>query len=233
MEKGRKRSEDDDCPICQLLLPLDPKQSTSRACCMKKVCNGCILASLKRGMVDCPFCRAPTPNESQTLTMICNRVDAGDPKAIYFLGIEHEYGEYGLEKDVARAFELYERAAELGVIDAHYNLGVLYDEGTDVEKDTAKAIMHYEAAAMCGDVLARYNLGCEEHDAENHDLALQHWMISATLGCDDSLNAVKHLFTNGLATKADYVAALRGYQIAVDEMLSPDRDKPNRWGLTR
>ena len=28
---------------------------------------------------------------------------------------------------------------------------------------------------------------------------------------------------NGLATKADYAAALRGYQNAVDEMESPDR----------
>ena len=119
--------------------------------------------------------------------MTQKRVDAGDPVAIYFLGIQHEYGEHGLEKDVARAFELYERAAELGVIDAHYNLGVLYDEGTDVEKDTAKALRHYEAAAMCGDVLARHNLGNAEHRAGNHDLALQHWMISAKSGHEGSL----------------------------------------------
>ena len=155
MEKGRKRSEDDDCPICHLLLPLDPKQSSSRACCMEKVCNGCILASLKRGMVDCPFCRAPTPNESQTLTMICNRVDAGDPKAIYFLGDRYDHGHYGLlEKDAMKSVKLYERAAELGVIDAHYNLGCLNRDGTVVDQDTSKAIRHFEAAAMCGNVSA-------------------------------------------------------------------------------
>ena len=66
--------------------------------------------------------------------------------------------------------------------EAHFNISNLYEKGTDVEKDTAKAIRHYEAAAMCGQVNARHNLGCTEAKAGNHDLALQHCMISAKLG---------------------------------------------------
>ena len=50
-----------------------------------------------------------------------------------------------MEKDVTMAVELYERAAELGVKKAHFNLGIMYDNGIGVEKDTAKAIRHYEA----------------------------------------------------------------------------------------
>jgi len=84
---------------------------------------------------------------------------------------------------------------------------------------------------MCGDVLARYNLGNAEHRAGNYDLALQHWMISATLGHEKSLGNVKILFTKGLATKADYAAALRGYQYAVEEMSSSDRDEAKSLGL--
>ena len=119
MKKGRTRSEEDDCPICQLPLSLDPKQSMFNPCCMKEVCNGCILAAMKRGMRDCPFCRTPTPKNSQTLAMIQKRVDAGDSVAICILGSQYERGHCGLEKDVARAVELYERAAELGVKEAH------------------------------------------------------------------------------------------------------------------
>ena len=78
---------------------------------------------------------------------------------------------------------------------------------------------------MCGDVDARYNLGNAEHRAGNYDFALQHWMIAAKLGYEISLNNVKSFFMNGLATKADYAAALRGYQNAVEEMSSPDRDE--------
>ena len=66
MKKGRTRSEADDCPICQLPLPLDSKQSLFRTCCMKAVCNGCITAAGERGMWDCPFCRAPRPKNSQS-----------------------------------------------------------------------------------------------------------------------------------------------------------------------
>ena len=231
MKKGRKRSEEDDCPICQLPLPLDAAQSSFRVCCMKLVCNGCVLAARKRNMKDCPFCRTPAPEESQTLALIKKRVDAGDPVAIHYLGIKYRFGRYGLEKDMARAVELYERADELGVRKARFNLGVLYAGGTDVEKDTAKAFRHYEAAAMCGDVSARYNLGCEEHRAGNNDLVLQHWMISAKLGHEKSLNKVKRLFMNGHATKAHYATALRGYQSAVEEMKSPDRDEAKALGL--
>ncbi|EJK72976.1 hypothetical protein THAOC_05433 [Thalassiosira oceanica] len=227
MKKGRTRSEEDDCPICQLPLPLDCKQWMFKSCCMKRVCNGCAFnfEAIKRGMRDCPFCRATMPEESQALAMVQSRVDAGDPVAMFTLGAKYHFGEIGLEKDATRAIELYERAAELGVKEAHFNLGVTYHEGTDVEKDTAKAVRHFEAAAMYGHVKARYNLGNMEFKAGKYDLALQHLLISAKLGCDESLSNVKRLFMAGLATKAAYAAALRGYQNAVEEMSSPDRDQ--------
>ena len=157
--------------------------------------------------------------------MVQKRIDAGDPVAIWHLGTKYCFGQNGLKKDVTRAVELYERAAELGVKQAHYNLGVLYDVGTDVEKDMDKAIRHYEAAAMSGHDVARYILGCEDYEAGNYDLALQHWMISAKLGHEASLNNVKGFFMNGFATKADYAGALRGYQSAIKEMSSPDREE--------
>ena len=98
---------------------------------MKRVCNGCILAARKRGMDDCPFCRTPWPKEdSQVLAMTKKRADAGDPEAIYHLGTIYYFGQHGLEQDVVRTFELWERAAELGHKNSHYNLGVLYCEGT-------------------------------------------------------------------------------------------------------
>ena len=88
------------------------------------------------GMDDCPFCRVPRPNTGgQALVMVRKRMDAGDAVAIWHLGSQHRFGRCGLGKDVTRAVEIYERAAELGVKDAHYNLGVLYAKGIEVEKD--------------------------------------------------------------------------------------------------
>ena len=163
--------------------------------------------------------------------MIQKRSDVGDPLAVCERGYSYHHGQRGLEKDVARAVEMYERAAELGVKEAHFKLGCLYDEGTDVEKDTVRAIRHYEAAAMCGQADARFNLGCVEYNAGNYDLALQHYLIAAKLGHNQSLHNVKTLFKHGLATKADYAEALRGYQSAVEEPRSPDRDEAKSLGL--
>ena len=226
MRKGRTRSEEDDCPICQLPLSLDTKRSTFETCCMKLVCDGCMLAGRKRGMRDCPFCRSPRPKEErQVLARIKKRVAAGDPLAMCHLGNKYADGDYGLQKDVTRAVELYERAAELGLKEAHVRLGNLYEKGEGVEKDAAKAIRHFEAAAVKGDVGARCYLGVEEYYAGNYDLALQHWMIAAKLGHQYALKSIRNLFIIGLATKAEYAVALRGYQSAVEEMRSPDREE--------
>ncbi|EJK77853.1 hypothetical protein THAOC_00285 [Thalassiosira oceanica] len=161
--------------------------------------------------------------------MIEKRVDAGDPLAMWHLGNHYTNhvtsGLYTLGKDVARAVELFEHAAELGSKHAHYKLGYLYNKGEDVGKDTAKAIRHLEAAAVKGDSHARHNLGNIEYKARNYDLALQHWMISAEMGHQGSLNNIKKMFVNGHATKADYAEALRGHHSAAEEMRSPDREE--------
>lgn len=156
-----------------------------------------------------------------------------DAIAIWDLGKQYHLGHYGLEKDVTRAIELYEHAAELGVKGAHFYLGFLYGEGEDVEKDSDKAIRHYEAAAMCGHDVARFNLGCMEYNAENYDIALQHWMIAAKLGYEESLDEVKEMFMHGLATKAEYAEALRGCQSAVEQMRSLDRDEAKSLDLVQ
>jgi len=188
-------------------------------------------------MRNCPFCRAPVPDEeSKTLPIIQKRVDAGDPIAFYALADAYRYGLHGAAKNIAKAVKYYKRAAELGEKDAHYNLGVLYEEGVGVKKDAAKAIQHWEAAAMCGHVSARYNLGCVEKDYGSWDLALQHWKISATLGDKGSMEIVRSMFMGGQWSAAtnsleSILKSLSEYQSAVKEMSSPDRHKAKALGL--
>ena len=80
------------------------------------------------------------------------------------------------------------------------------------------------------DVRPRYSQVQTEFNAGNCDIALQHFLISAKLGYKDSLNNVKILFMKGLATKADYAESLRGYQNAIEEMSSSDRDEAKASG---
>ena len=228
--KGRERPADDECPICSRLLPLDGMESSMYTCCMKSLCNGCHLEADKRGMIEnCPFCRTPPPDSDEAqIARIQKRVKANDPEGIYNLAISYRDGRDGLEEDVPRAVELFERAAELGSKDAHYDLATIFNEhtaGEGIDKDMARALEHYEFAAKQGHVAARHNLGIYEFDSGNSGLACKHWRISAKLGDADSLNNIKGLYTKGLASKSDYADSLRGYHDAVEEMNSPERDE--------
>ena len=56
-------------------------------------------------------------------------------------------------------------------------------------------------------------------------------MISAKMGYEESLNGIKLMFKEGLATKAQYAEALVGYRDAVEEMKSPQREEAKRVGF--
>lgn len=157
--------------------------------------------------------------------MLQARVEKKDPLAIEFLGDTYRHGLLGAQKDVQESVNLYTEAAELGSISALDNLGFMYDNGEGVERDEAKAAEFFKKAAMQGHVQARHNLGCYEGRKKNHDRAVRHFLISAKMGQKESVEGLKLMFRCGHATKAQYAEALRGYQDAVEETKSHDRDE--------
>ena len=233
MTSGLERHEGDACEICFLLIEL-PMNDNSKmnVCCTKTICNGCILAAERRGLYGrCPFCRRTHPaDDESSLAMIQKRVDKSDAEAINFLSGINYHGDLGLAKDVPRAIELLTRAAELGLLDAHFKLGQIYFSGDGVEEDKPSGIHHWQQAAMKGHVFSRRNLGIVEGNNGNYALAVQHWVISAKMGDQGSLNGIKKMFKGGDATKAQYAEALLGYRDAVEEMKSPQREDAKRLG---
>ena len=226
--QGHERPLEDFCPICTLPIAL-PMESNSgfMVCCTTKVCAGCGLAAHKRGMLGkCPFCRTPSRDiMKSTLAMVQKRMKANDPQAFRFLASTHYFGTYGSAKDVPRAIELWREAAKLGSLEAHLMLGDQYMRGEAVAKDEAKAVEYWEVAAMQGHVESRHNLGIYESNNRNNERAVRHLMISAKMGYKESLDTIKEMFADGHALKQQYAEALAGYQIAVEETKSPDRDE--------
>ncbi|EJK72172.1 hypothetical protein THAOC_06323, partial [Thalassiosira oceanica] len=234
MTSGHERPEGDVCPICFDLIEIPMREhSKIYICCMKRVCDGCIMAATERGMNDiCPFCRTPlATDDASDHARIQKRVDKGDAQAMNHLGSKYFHGELGLAKDVPRAIELWTEAAELGSLDAHCHLGRMYYMGDGVAEDKLRGIRHWQEAAMKGDVVSRRVLGATAYKNGNHQLAVQHFMISAKMGCEQSLNGIKKLFKDGLATKAQYAEALVGYRDAVEETKSPQREEAKRLGF--
>ena len=136
-----------------------------------------------------------------------------------------------MTKNIPRAIELWTEAADLGSAVAHHSLGVVYCNGDGIEEDKPRGVHHWQQAAMEGYADSRDDLGFVEYENGNHELAVQHWMISAKMGFENSLKNMKIMFKDGHATKAQYAEALIGYRDAVEEMKSPQREEAKRRGV--
>ena len=226
--QGHERPEGDFCPICTLPIPLPMQEhSVFTFCCVKRVCMGCFMTARQRGIGNiCAFCRTPMPKDGATcIAMIQKRIEAGDAEAMLFLGSQYYFGGCGLKKDVQKAIEFWTKASELRSIGAHYELGHSYYNGDGVEKDEAIAVGHWQHAAVKGHVESRHQLGVVKCNERNYHLAMKHFLISANMGDKLSLDQIKEMFMRGYATKTQYAEALEGYQAAVEETKSHQREK--------
>jgi len=193
------------------------------SCCGKSICKGCVYSFTQSGNIGkCPFCNADQASKTneEVVEELMKRVAAYDAFSICMLADSHYYGLIGFQQDRAKAIERYTRAADLGCIKAHDQLGGIYDEGGDMKK----AKFHYEAAAMAGDDMARNTLGTMDAKAGNMERAIEHWTIVASAG---SYMAMHHLilcFEHGRVTNESIDSILAAYNSACVEMRSKARD---------
>ena len=223
-----KEPQRDDCPICMLPLPLSGAEQQYQSCCGKTLCFGCICAVYDTGGPSgglCPFCRTPAiTSHEEFVERNKKRAEGGDAGATFQLGRLYSRGRRGLPQDYGKAIELWLRAGELGSASANQNIGACYYNGQGVERDMKKAKYYTELAAMGGNVKARHELGNFEKDEGNMNRAMKHWMISATVGCDESLKENQKGYINGQVTKDDFEKALRSHKEANDEVKSDQRE---------
>lgn len=226
----------DDCSICMLPMPyaenINGVTTSYMPCCGKVICRGCMCVSADE-MVDgnikrwCLFCREPIFSEEEHLHLrrLKQRMEMNDANAFFTLGMYYRDRRYGLRQDLNKTVELWEKATELGLIEAHYELGGAYLNGKVVEEDEGKAMYHYTLAAIGGHEMARHILGLFETKQRNIHLAMKHFMIAARCGFDKSLKKIGEGYKAGHVTKDEYAKMLRAYQVSVDAMKSEERTK--------
>lgn len=109
----------------------------------------------------------------------------GDSMAISSLGVCYAKG-MGVKKDTKKAFQLFQRAAEMGNPTDICNLGVCYKKGTGVAVDHKKAAELYQKAADMGDAAAICNLGVCYYNGtgvpKNVEKAMGFWSRAAEMG---------------------------------------------------
>ena len=104
--------------------------------------QGCAEAMFLLGTSDYTF------DNIEPVEWLQRAIDQGHAKAWYALGCQYSIPKFagGLEDD-EKEFICYHKAAELGVAEAYYELGVHYNQGWKVELDEKKAFEYFMKAA--------------------------------------------------------------------------------------
>lgn len=144
--------------------------------------------------------------------------DKKDPQAVHWaeLAAEQNHAEAQLylakyyqqcsEPDLARAHELFTRAAEQGLVAAHWLLGNQYRYGQYVEKNLHKAVEHFTPAALEDVPAAQSALG--EVLLELGDAGAVGWLEkSAAAGDADAQAALAEVCLTGRFVERDYAKA--------------------------
>ena len=115
-----------------------------------------------------------------------------------------------------QAVEWFTKAAEQGLKDAQFNLGLCYDKGQGVAQNYAEAVKWYTKAAEQGDARAQYNLGfCYDNGqgvAQNYAEAVKWYTKAANQGFVPSYAALSACYYD---TKA-YSKAFKWAQKAAE-----------------
>lgn len=146
---------------------------------------------------------------------------AGEPEAQHDLAAIYTAGHSGVAQDYDRAATWFREAADNGVANAAYNLGVLYHQGVGVDQSLPEAIKWYQVAARQGHPEAHYNLGIAyvegigvPYDAAQ---ATKFFKASAEQGIKEASYNLGLIYENGLLGAADFAAAALWYKRAADD----------------
>lgn len=114
--------------------------------------------SLKPGEPTLPSYQVPIVPSDEKLEKLNKLAFFGNPRALYQVGQLYANG-VGVEKNMEKAYELFQQSAALNYMKAEYELAILYLAGNGVEKNYPKAIALLNKAAYKGNAYAQYALG--------------------------------------------------------------------------
>jgi len=163
-------------------------------------------------------------NADKNLTDIAKKIEeqafAGVPEAQHDMGAIYVAGHGSIKKDLSRAVFWFTEAANNGVANAQYNLGVLYHQGLGVDKSLETAMHLYNDAANSGHPEAQYNLGIANIEGigvpYNPGRAARFFESAANKGITEAAYNLGLIYENGLLGQTRPDEALTWYKYAAD-----------------
>lgn len=146
--------------------------------------------------------------------------DAGDPSALYNLGVCYAEGN-GVEVDLKKSVTFFLRAVEGGSLDAQNLLGFCYEHGRGVEQDVSRAVELYERAAEADDANATFNLGvCYEEGkgvTRDNAKAVSHFHHAVDSGHLEAMAKLAACYAKGKGVRKDFNMTVQLCEQATEE----------------
>lgn len=142
--------------------------------------------------------------------------DGGDPFSIYNLALALSAGHLGFPTDLSSAATKYQRAADLGWVNAIRQMGWVYQNGLGVGKNEVTALGYYQEAADLGLVIAWQDLGVFYQEGRGGleaqpEVALEWFRKAANQGDDNAMASLGRAYALGLGTPRDIELAKLWY----------------------
>jgi TPR repeat protein len=134
--------------------------------------------------------------EEEEVAEMLRKAEAGDGRAMHILGLWYERGQKGLAKDLAKAFEWYEKSHEAGNATGTAGLATCYLVGKGVPKCQSRANTLMSQGAERGSKNACCNLGNAYADGlwgfpKDEKMARRYYSMMASASIEDCKDAGK------------------------------------------
>ncbi len=166
----------------------------------------------------------PVPQTySEAMRWYRNAAEAGDPKAMFYLGLTLEQGLQS-QTNPERALLWYRRSADAAFALAQFKMGQLYQFGQLVDRDPEQARGWYRKASDQGLADAQYNLAVMLETGEGGEVdgqgAVALYLDAARNGIPEAFLNLGGLYAQGDVVEQDLVDGLKWLILAQRASLS-------------
>ncbi len=158
---------------------------------------------------------------------LLRQAEQGDACAAFLLGTR--FASAGGGRDDSEAFRWFEQAAEAGLAEAQFNLGVMYASGRGVARNLAAAARWYEEAANQGVAEAQFNIGtlyALGAGVEKDEVHAAEWLQRAAVkSLPQAQFNLGVLHEHGRGVRLDARTAMAWYRRAAEQGYEPAKQR--------
>ena len=151
-------------------------------------------------------------NGQETIRLLEIAAEKKVADACYNLGIAYEYGKFGVEKNINKAVEYYEKGVALNAPDCMINLGCILETSNEYPNDKKRAFELYSKAAEKEKGYAYNNLGtCYKRGIGtdvNKEKALECYTKAASMGSMEAYWNLYMYYMDEVCTPRDFDKAV-------------------------